>query len=76
MKRFQSKIDKICRNYPPWINEYIRWKISMNPILNLQFALITESVEALREKQMASGEEIGGLFKGLMQRVFCGEMIH
>jgi hypothetical protein len=47
----------------------------MNPILNLQFALITESVEALREKQVASGNEIGELFEGLMQRAFSGKLM-
>jgi len=35
-----------------------------------------ERVEALREKQNASGMAIEGLFQGLMMRAFCGELDH
>ena len=43
--------------------------------LQQQFAQIVANVEALREKQRVSGEEIGGLFDGLMQRAFRGEIV-
>jgi len=39
-----------------------------------QFTRITENVEALCEKQRASGKEIEGLFEGLMQRACRREM--
>ena len=39
-----------------------------------QFAHLIASIEALREKQRASGKEIEGLFEGLMQRSFCGQL--
>jgi hypothetical protein len=42
-------------------------------ILHHQFALITESVEALRTTQVASGIAISGLFEGLVQRAFARE---
>ena len=43
--------------------------------LQQQFAHVVQEVEALREKQRVSGEEIGGLFDGLMQRAFRGEIV-
>jgi len=48
-------------------------KIPLPPLaLQQQFARIVEQVEALREKQRASGKVIEGLFEGLMQRAFGG----
>ena len=43
--------------------------------LQQQFARVVESVERIREQQCASGKEIERLCKGLMQRVFYGELI-
>ena len=43
--------------------------------LQQQFAHIVESVEALREKQRDSGEEIGGLLEGLLQKAFSGKIV-
>ncbi|MFA5266463.1 MAG: hypothetical protein WC379_00710 [Methanoregula sp.] len=40
-----------------------------------QFARVVESVERIREQQMASGKEIEGLCKGLMQSAFAGELV-
>jgi len=39
-----------------------------------QFASIIASVEALRNTQVASGIAIEGLFEGLVQGAFSGEM--
>jgi len=47
------------------------------PPLGLQhrFARIVESVKRIRERQLASGNEIEGLCKGLMARAFAGELV-
>jgi len=42
--------------------------------LQQQFARIVESVERIRERQVASGRQIEGLCEGLMQRAFAGEL--
>jgi type I restriction enzyme S subunit len=43
--------------------------------LQQQFAHIVECVEALRERQKDSGEEIGGLLEGLMEKAFSGKIV-
>jgi len=43
--------------------------------LQQQFARIVESVERIRQQQVASGKEIEGLCEGLMQRAFAGELV-
>jgi type I restriction enzyme S subunit len=43
--------------------------------LQHQFANIVAQVETVREKQKASGKEIKGLFEGLMQGAFSGELV-
>jgi type I restriction enzyme S subunit len=43
--------------------------------LQQQFARIVESVERIRDQQVASGKEIEGLCEGLMQRAFAGELV-
>jgi len=43
--------------------------------LQQQFAHIVESVGRIREQQVASGRQIEGLCKGLMQRAFAGELV-
>jgi type I restriction enzyme S subunit len=53
-----------------------RVEIPLPPLtLQQQFVHIVETVEALREKQAASGREIDILFSGLMEKAFCGELI-
>jgi hypothetical protein len=42
--------------------------------LQQQFAYIVESVERIRDQQVASGREIEGLCEGLMARAFDGEL--
>ncbi len=44
----------------------------INPPLPLQqgFAAIVHSTEALRQRQRAHGEELEGMFQGLLQRYF------
>jgi type I restriction enzyme, S subunit len=42
--------------------------------LQQQFARVVESVERIRERQVASGQQIEGLCEGLMQRAFAGEI--
>jgi len=44
-------------------------------VLHKQFASIIASVEALRNMKVASGIAIGGLFEGLMQKAFSGELV-
>ena len=56
--------------------EIKQFEIPLPPLaIQQQFAQIVASVEALREKQRASGVEIEGLFEGLMQRAFAGELV-
>ena len=43
--------------------------------LQQQFARIVESVERIRERQVASGRQIEGLCEGLMARAFRGELV-
>lgn len=43
--------------------------------LQQQFARVVESVERIRDQQVASGQEIEGLCEGLMQRAFGGELV-
>jgi len=43
--------------------------------LQQQFARVVESVERIREQQGASGKEIKGLWGGLVQRAFAGELL-
>jgi type I restriction enzyme S subunit len=43
--------------------------------LQQQFARVVESVERIRERQVASGRQIEGLCEGLMQMVFAGELV-
>jgi type I restriction enzyme S subunit len=43
--------------------------------LQEQFAQIVESVERIRDQQVASGRQIEGLCEGLMQRAFAGELV-
>ncbi len=43
--------------------------------LQQQFARIVESVERIRDQQVASGRQIEGLCEGLMQRAFAGELV-
>jgi len=43
--------------------------------LQQQFARVVEQVEALRERQRASGQEIATLFDALMEMAFAGELI-
>ncbi|MDD1703139.1 MAG: restriction endonuclease subunit S [Methanoregula sp.] len=43
--------------------------------LQQQFARVVESVERIRERQVASGKEIEGLCGGLMVRAFAGELV-
>jgi type I restriction enzyme S subunit len=51
-------------------------KIPLPPLsLQQQFAHIVESVERIREQQVASGRQIEGLCEGLMQRAFAGELM-
>jgi len=45
------------------------------PPLQQQFARVIESVERIRERQVASEKEIEGLCEGLMQRKFAGELV-
>ncbi|MDP3397201.1 MAG: hypothetical protein Q8S57_11140 [Methanoregula sp.] len=40
----------------------------------MQFARVVESVERIREQQVASGWHIEGLCEGLMQKAFAGEL--
>ena len=55
------------------INEF---KIPFPPLaLQQQFARVVESVERIREQQVASGRQIEGLCEGLMQRAFKGELV-
>ena len=42
--------------------------------LQQQFARVIESVERIRDQQVASGRQIEGLCEGLMQRAFAGEL--
>jgi len=42
--------------------------------LHPQFAHLIARIEALHEKQVASGKAIEGLFEGLMRREFCGRI--
>jgi hypothetical protein len=42
--------------------------------LQQQFARFVESVERIRDQQVASGKKIEGLCKGLMQRAFAGQI--
>jgi type I restriction enzyme, S subunit len=50
-------------------------KIPLPPLtLQQQFARVVESVERIRERQVASGKEIEGLCEGLMARAFGGEL--
>ena len=51
------------------------FKIPLPPlVLQQQFARVVESVERIREQQVASGRHIEGLCEGLMQRAFGGEL--
>ena len=43
--------------------------------LQQQFAHVVESVERIRDQQVASGRQIEGLCEGLMQRAFAGELV-
>ena len=43
--------------------------------LQQQFARVVQDVERIRERQVASGNEIEGLCEGLMARAFAGELI-
>jgi len=52
-----------------------RMQILVPPLaIQQQFARIVESVERIREQQVASGKEIEGLCEGLMARAFAGEL--
>jgi len=44
-------------------------------VVRQQVANIIASIEALRNAQRASGIAIEGLFAGLMQRAFGGELV-
>ena len=43
--------------------------------LQKQFARVVESVERIREQQLASGKEIEGLREGMMAKAFAGELV-
>jgi hypothetical protein len=52
-------------------------KILRAPQLALQqlFARIVESVERIREQQVASGRQIEGLYEGMMAKAFGGVLV-
>lgn len=41
-----------------------------------QFTYIVESVERIRDQQVASGRQMEGLCEGLMQRAFAGVLVN
>lgn len=51
------------------------FEVPLPPLtLQQQFAHVVESVERIRERQVASGRQIEGLCEELMQRAFAGEL--
>jgi len=72
-----SKRAKAAVNQSTVNNTDLReFRILLPPLsLQQQFARVVESVERIREQQVASGKEIEELCEGLMQRAFAGELI-
>lgn len=60
-----------------YITKLARVEIPLPPLaLQQQFTCIAESLERLRQQQVASSKEIDGLCEGLMQRAFAGDVAH
>jgi type I restriction enzyme S subunit len=57
-------------------NTILDFKAPIPPLaLQQQFSRVVESVERIRDQQVASGRQIEGLCEGLMQRAFAGELV-